>query len=363
MSVFNLFAKMTLDSSSFEAGAKRAESSVKSLGKAMAGYFTAGLVTQKLTELGVAAFKAGAEIADLADQFNLSTDQVQMLQKAADESGNSFETLANVVIKLRAAQAQALTGNKAILASFADLKIAPTEDVFSMLEKIGQAKGPVELSAAFDLIGVKSGKILSALSQIKELGPVELITSDTVKILDDADTKLSRIGRTLRAMMANTIATLSPEVDFWGSVIEEGAKLDQQGKSFALTRAIINQLTATRGFNQENKSYSPLDLPSPKQLVGETAAQREKRLEEERKLNERRQAFIEKTDAKLAEPFKLKFESSSQNDLAKQGGFFLGAGRTAQLDIQQQQLQKQIAIAERLTDIAKDVREFRTTAL
>lgn len=363
MSVFNLFAKMTLDSSSFEAGAKRAESSVKSLGKAMAGYFTAGLVTQKLTELGVAAFKAGAEIADLADQFNLSTDQVQMLQKAADESGNSFETLANVVIKLRAAQTQAVTGNQAVAASFADLNISPTDNIFTMLQKIGEAKGPVQLAAAFDLIGVKSGKILSALAQIQQMGPVELIKEDAIKRLDDVDTKLSRIGRIIKAVTANFLASESPEKDFWSNVLKRFLVDSFTGKAFAFPKALFDQIMSTRSFNQTEASYQAAPLPSPEPPVGESNAQRIKRLEEERKLNERRQAFIEKADAKLAQPFSLKFESSSKNDLAKQGGFFLGAGRTAQLDIQQQQLQKQIAIAERLTDIAKDVREFKTTAL
>lgn len=363
MSVFNLFAKMTLDSSQFEAGTKRAESAVKSLGKTMAGYFTAGVIANKLTELGVAAFKAGADIADLADQFQISTDQVQMLQKAADESGNSFDTLANTVVKLRAAQAQAVTGNQAIAASFADLKISPTEDVFSMLQKIGQAKGPVELAAAFDLIGVKSGRILSALSQINEMGDIELIKKESVDRLDLVDTKLNRIARILKAITANFLAASSPEKDFWSEVVKRAAADTATGKAFALPRAIIDQIFQTRAFGQTEKTYGALPLPEQPQAVGETTAQRMKRLEEEQKLNERRQSFIEKADAKLAEPFKLKFESTSQNELAKSGGFFLGAGRTAQIDIQQQQLQRQIIIAERLTDLAKDVREFKTSAL
>lgn len=354
---------MSLDSSSFEAGTKRAESAIKSLGKSVAGYFAAGFIADKMLQLGTAAFKAGAEIADLADQFGITTDQVQMLQKAADESGNSFETMANVVIKLRAAQAQAQTGNAALAASFKDLNINLNEDVFTMLQKIGEAKGPVQLAAAFDLIGSKSGKILSALAQINQMAPIELISKESVQILDEVDTKLSRINRSLKAATANLIGQTISDFPTTANIAKRSAVDLFLGNPLGFPKAFIDEFIANKKFNQENISYPALPLPEPAQPAGETTAQRLKRLEEERKLDERRRSFIEKADAKLAEPFKLKFESTSQNDLAKSGGFFLGAGRTAQIDIQQQQLQRQIIIAERLTDLAKDVREFKTSAL
>jgi len=363
MSVFNLFGKMMLDTTHFDAGAKRLESAAKALGNRLAQYFAAEQIANELYNWTKAAFNAGAEIADLAEQFGITTDQVQMLQKAADESGNSFETMANVVIKLRAAQAQAQTGNAALAASFADLNINLNEDVFTMLQKIGEAKGPVQLAAAFDLIGSKSGKILSALSQINQMAPVELISKESVQILDDVDTKLSRINRSLKAATANLIAKTISDFPTTANIAKRSAVDLFIGNVLGIPKAFIDELNANKEFNQQNISYPATPLPSPEPPLGESNAQRIKRIEEERKLNERRQAFIEKADAKLAQPFSLKFESSSKNDLAKQGGFFLGAGRTAQLDIQQQQLQKQIAIAERLTDIAKDVREFKTTAL
>lgn len=111
MSIFNIFAKLSLNTSAFEAGMKRAESAGVTLGKTLSKYFTAGYLGTSMLMLGRNVMSAAEQIKNLTSQTGLSTTQVQELQRAAEDGGVAFEKLATVLDKVRKAKEAALSGD------------------------------------------------------------------------------------------------------------------------------------------------------------------------------------------------------------------------------------------------------------
>jgi len=97
MGLLSIFGKISLDSSGFNKGIQNVERSAdkfsskltKQVGGALLGAFSINAVMGFGKEL----LKRAEEIDKLANRFNLTTDQVQLLQKEAEKTGKTFEEM------------------------------------------------------------------------------------------------------------------------------------------------------------------------------------------------------------------------------------------------------------------------------
>lgn len=322
MGIFNIFARMTLDTAQFDAGAKRVESSAAALAKRIGGYFSAGAIGYGLLSFGRAAAQAAGDISDLSEQLGITIEEVQQLQRVARHSGIDLNKYAEALTRIKKARADALSGNQRAGETFSALGVSPESDPLTILRAIGNASTPTELSAAFDLIGTKTGKIKESLKDIQKLGRLEIITDENAKTLDEAADSIADIGAGLKAIAANAIGGL---VRWWNAP----------------------------GMSNPQRS-APLPLPSRFQ-VGEDA-DIEKNMSALGADFAARQKRIREAREGYNEPLNFgSFRSSTANQRASIGGFFLGADQTARMDIERQQLQAQKLTADRIERIEKQI--------
>lgn len=98
--------RIDLNAAPFLSGLKAAERGAdqfvgkirNQIGGTLAGVFG----VRSLARIGQEAIDNGHKIAQMANKFNLTTDEVQLLQKEADRTGTSFETLVSDAEKLEA---------------------------------------------------------------------------------------------------------------------------------------------------------------------------------------------------------------------------------------------------------------------
>ena len=126
MNLFELVAKLSLDSSEYDKGVSNAEKSAKSLGdsltkagKAMAGVSAAGAVVA--TSIGTLAYKAGVGADDLntlSKVTGIGTYELQKYGAAADLVDVSVETVARANKKLAKNAYEASKGSKSQAEAF-----------------------------------------------------------------------------------------------------------------------------------------------------------------------------------------------------------------------------------------------------
>ena len=106
MGVLSMLARLDLNASGFSTGINTAEKSVdrfsnklrNQVGGALLGVF--GI--RSLANIGRQAISSGHAISQMAEKFNLTTDEVQLLQQETDRTGESFESLVKDATKLEA---------------------------------------------------------------------------------------------------------------------------------------------------------------------------------------------------------------------------------------------------------------------
>lgn len=201
MSVFRLIAKLGIDSTEFTAGLKRSESQVESSMKSIGGMIAGAFTTAALLEFARSAVKATADIADLADQLQITTDEVQQLQKAADHSGVSFDRYASALGKIRKLKADFAAGDPAAAGVFSRTGLNPKDSDISLLRQVGGLPD----SQAFEILDARSAKLKSSLADIKALGPLELVSKGSIDALDHASDKVGDIQRTFRSIVGGAI--------------------------------------------------------------------------------------------------------------------------------------------------------------
>jgi len=198
MALLSLIGRLGLDTSGFEGGLKKAESAATGfagsmtakVGGALAGAFSIAAVTAMANKINEAA----VEVEHLAKQYSLTTDEVQLLQKATGKLGLEFGNVAGAIGRIQKARAIALGGGEQgdkALNLFGALGVSeanvlnPVRSVVDLMKEIAaQAeKGVRPLSAQkaeFELLGKNSIQLKSIMVELKNLGPVKLIDGDTI---------------------------------------------------------------------------------------------------------------------------------------------------------------------------------------
>ena len=223
--IFQLMARLGLDSTDFKVGVKQAESAFgafskrvggmlksnigggfASIGASLAGMFTVGAAVNWVKSVSDAV----GEIKDMAELLEISTDEVQQLQKAAAGSGQSFEVVAMAMQRIQQLRAQAQAGDKGASGLFAILGIDPSKGSASDIIRqalAASSRGVGENAAAFEMLGKKAASLRMVFDEMEQQGPITLISEEELERIDQATKRLENAMRSLKVASAPFIAT------------------------------------------------------------------------------------------------------------------------------------------------------------
>lgn len=264
--------KMTADATAFQRGVSQAanhttkafKSVTDELSGRLGAMFTAGALLSGAKSLFNTIADTADEIKDLSDQLEISTDEVQRLQVAADKVGVRFNVVGAAIRKIEDLRASAATGDKGAVGIFAALGIDPSQGTaVEILTKAVEAseaagRGSKQQAALFDLVGTKAGILRNIVIELNNLGGIKIIDQDALDAIDEANNQFKALKREL-------VASSAEPLGFWARVLERGRKIDDEGKSFALTRAIFGE---TFGGTTGGVDLSALPLPIRKPKTG-----------------------------------------------------------------------------------------------
>lgn len=202
--LFKVGADATAAERAMAAAAKKGEAAFKSMGSEitgrLAGMFTAGAIIDRITGFTSAVIDNADALDEMSDIMNMSIEDIQRLQTAANLAGVPFKKLKGILDGIAAAQAQALSGDEKKAKLFADLGLDPSTatalDI--MVKAAGSAKGTKEAAAAADLLGKRFNDVAATVRALKGLGPVELITSEQAKRIAQAKDDMEEAARRLK---------------------------------------------------------------------------------------------------------------------------------------------------------------------
>lgn len=325
MTFFNLIAKLGLDSSSFDAGMKRAESSASKLGgvlkSRLAGAFSIGaavaITKQALNDAG--------RIVDLADAYNMTTKQVQILMEAAAENGVELENLTQITVKLLEARQRAMKGDEGAINAFARMGVSVKRlndeqlSNFDLLKEIGSASSARNDSLQsqadlLELVGNKSAKAAEAIRQLHNTEPLIIVPDDQLRKLDKIGDKFTQIWNTAKSLgMILVVQSVEDVGKTWDSFDE------MMSKAFG-----IKPMSASRR-PEDNTDYAALNAGGYQASVDAIEANRD--------VEKRKGSKIERMRSE-----KSKFSRAEGGSLAGMGGLFLGADYSLRLmDVQKKQ--------------------------
>jgi hypothetical protein len=191
------------------ADATQAQRVVASFGaeltKRIAGAFAAGAVIDRIAAFVQSVRESVDEIKDLSDQLGLSTEQVQRLQKAANDAGVKFNVITTALQKIEAMRAQAQSGDNGAMGIFQALGIDPNQG--SALDILKQAVDGTRNSAAVvDLVGNKARILSNIVAEMNVQGPITLISDDEIKKLDDVNARWEELVRKSKALATGPLS-------------------------------------------------------------------------------------------------------------------------------------------------------------
>lgn len=217
--------KIGVDSSQFETGVKR----VEGIGSRFGSNFS-NAITSKLGKAfgataviaGVTAFakkvtESADEIKDLAEQLNLSTDQVQRLQILASETGITFDKFGSILNKFEQARIKATQGDEDAIKTFKalgfttkeinDIQIQTIDGAIKAGEAYKASGNSAEASAAMvDLYGLKLKAAGVAIADYKTTGGRLLMEQSDINTLSSANNLLAEQLRIIKNLASPTIA-------------------------------------------------------------------------------------------------------------------------------------------------------------
>lgn len=283
MAIFSFLAKLGLDTTDFQAGIKRAQSSASGLGKgiseslkrendsikgALAGMFTVSAAKSYFGDLK----NIVDEIKDMSELLGVSTDEVQRLQKASAEAGQNFGSVVTAFQRIEQMRAQAMTGDKRASGIFGLLGIDPSKGTgIDILKAAVEAssRGAQENAAAFELVGKKVTGLKLIVEELQRLGPIKLIDESQLDAIDSAIKKQEEAMRQMKiagAPVATAFAQgITGLLNFYDPNLsafkETGARRKTDGLTVSQTIEDLSmRLLGIQ--SDEGRKYSALPLPS-----------------------------------------------------------------------------------------------------
>jgi hypothetical protein len=368
MGLFSLIAKLGLDTTAFEVGAKRAESvttklasSVKSnLVGSLGAAFTVGAISSWTKHV----IDAADHIGDLAEQTSESTDNIQRLQILANKSGVEVEKYTMGLLKMGEARKNALAGDQKsiqLLESFglamADLRGNASN--LDLLTRVGEAfsKNPGNLAMQAnlaDLLGEKMSKVGATIGGINDLGPVKLISEQDIKDLSALNDQLDELGR-------NLVRVSAPAAGFWARVLKRADGMDEDGLSLfdpSFTKATFQETMDSWENPDPTGPLTPDEIAASRSKLKGTDKQKSvaEQMAEDKAATEKaaaeydnvlRYAKLKKELRKVGEGNQFGFDSAASG-----GGHYFGSNATASLGGAIKETGNQVAeLNEQLKDL------------
>jgi hypothetical protein len=280
MGLFSIMGRLGLDTSDFQAGVKRAESASTGMARKVAsdvkgmiaGAFTLGAITSFTKSV----INAGDRIGDLAEQYHLTNEEVQRLEILAGRTGVKFEKFGEAFIKFAELRQKAIDGDAKSLALINRYGVSQNDVAnrsktnLQLVTQISDAYSEVSGSSqaqadALDIAGAKGQKVLSTLTQIKNLGPVKLISDADIEALGQFNDALDEVKRQAQVAAA-------PALGFWGQVLKRGNELSASGANLSFQTAFFEELmgwnpnTSLTG-NEKTGAITPQDIAAAREAM------------------------------------------------------------------------------------------------
>lgn len=233
-SLLKMMAELGLNIAPFQSGMKKAgeaaNSGMSSIGnqikQLVAGYFGFQALEAAIANVG----RRMAQFKDHADQFGITTDQVQQLGAAADSVGLSFEDMGAALLKVKAFR-EAIAGGDANAVKAANLfGIGPMvqngAEAIDVMKKVGEAMNRMEVSretmdALREIFGKSGPRLAAGLGNLGEdFGPP--IRQEHIDKVDEMEAAVKRLRRTWGEWIAPDIAAASEDVTELVQMIEQG---------------------------------------------------------------------------------------------------------------------------------------------
>jgi len=284
--IFQLMARLGLDSTDFKVGVKQAESAFgafskrvggmlksnigggfASIGASLAGMFTVGAAVNWVKSVSDAV----GEIKDMAELLEISTDEVQQLQKAAAGSGQSFEVVAMAMQRIQQLRAQAQAGDKGASGLFAILGIDPSKGSASDIIKqalAASSRGVGENAAAFELLGKKAASLRMVFDELQQQGPIKLISEEELTRIDEVSKRLEKTLHLFKIASAPAVAkTLETGATMFNmfnpNLNDQIREIGRRGTAgeFGLMKEAELKAMAMMGISDDDgRRFEPLDL-------------------------------------------------------------------------------------------------------
>ncbi len=218
-SLLKMMAEIGLNISPFQRGLKTVKKETENLASlgntiqgAVAGYF--GFRALKAAFYDVA--KGMAQIQDRADQFNITTDDVQKLSIAAQNVGLDFEDVGSALMKLGAARAAALGGDESKISAFnkfgAGGLLDGAESNLDVMKRIAATMQGMKIDSSTqqamrEIFGKGGSRMIAALKEMNSGDPEALISAEQIANVDKAEEALKRLKRQIDVTLAPKIST------------------------------------------------------------------------------------------------------------------------------------------------------------
>lgn len=244
MAIFSLIAKLGLDGSGFETGIKKASSLTDKFRSSVGSQLGAALSVAAVGAFAAKVIETADAIGDLSEQLNISTDDVQRLQILASQTGVSFETMAKSITKVGQERLKAVEEGgkareyfKALGFTVAELNDSSLSNI-DIITRMGKAnleagRSAQTEAALIEILGEKAFKAAGAISKLKDLGPVDLISPEQIQALGQLADRLDEIQRQI-------VVSAAPELNFFADALERAIK-DEKAVADGMT-GIMQQL-------------------------------------------------------------------------------------------------------------------------
>jgi hypothetical protein len=263
-SLLKMMAELGLNVGPFQAGLKGAQNAAtnmsSSIGSSLRGMAASYFGFQALQATFRGVVTSMGAIQDRADQFNISTDDVQRLGIAAEDVGLSFEDAGSALMRLGAARKAALGGDQEKINAFNKLGVggmlesgASDVDIMKAIGgNIRNMKMDSETTQMFrELMGRGGARMLAVLQEMNAAKPEALISAEDIKSVDVAEAAVKRLAREMREQVAPSIGvaaeTLSTFLEKWSEVrkANEGEKVPLVGKPIKFAAEALEAVQRT----------------------------------------------------------------------------------------------------------------------
>lgn len=278
MALFSLLVKLGLDSSSFDAGVKKADSAVSGFARStlgsVKGQLAAAFSIGAVTAFGHSIVEAADRVGDLADQMSLSTEEVQKLDIAAKRSGVEVEQMGNMFLKVGEYRKKAGEGDQDAVDMLAKMGVSLADIQNRSLsnkdiaEKIAgwygnTAKTAKDQADLVEIAGTKSEKLLAVLAAMHDLGPVKIFSEEDIAAI-------SKFKDASEDFKRNMMVAAAPGVGFWANVLNKANANERENpdRKFNFTRALWSEMVDD-GTDQPTKPILQKELADKRAKLAE----------------------------------------------------------------------------------------------